>query len=73
MPKEADKFKVNSKKDQVKAVNHPNLLRRSETFQDDKLMRVDRRCFGLLAGPTEETSGIKLVLTINAFDDPSIK
>ena len=37
------------------------------------MMRIDKRCFGLLAGPNEDVAGIKLVLTINAFDDPSIK
>lgn len=33
--------------------------------------RIDERCFGLLAADVDQEPGLKLVIKINALDDPS--
>lgn len=79
MPETAGKFLSASQQqgrkltDPKTVVNQPKLAKRSEFYNDDLLHRVDRRCFGLLSGATEQVPAIKLTAKINALDDPGFK
>jgi hypothetical protein len=55
-------------------MNNHVLALRSEIFVDDNLESVDKRCFFAMCGKVPQIdSTISIDLSLNIFDDPSIK
>lgn len=45
----------------------------SESFIDDHLERIEKRCFFLMCGKIFNEPTISIELSVNAFDDPALK
>ena len=55
-------------------MNNNRLGKRSETFDDDNGVRVDKRCFFLAVGDDDVTSNaFTLSVSINIFDEPKVQ
>ena len=55
-------------------MNNPRLAKRSETFDDDNGIRVDKRCFFLAVGDDDNASNaFTMSASINIFDEPKIQ
>lgn len=55
-------------------MNNAYLALRSESFVDDSLESVERRCFLLLCGKTPNIdSAITIEVSANIFDEPGLK
>lgn len=55
----------------VKVMHNERLAARSETFQDDDGVVIEKRCFFLLGGDDDiNTNAVSLSLTHNVFDEP---
>lgn len=54
-------------------MNHALLNGHSEVFVDDKVERVEKRCFFLMSGKNFTEPMISIDLSANIFNDPAIK
>ena len=55
-------------------MNNTRLAKRSETFDDDNGIRVDKRCFFLAVGDDDNASNaFTMSASINIFDEPKVQ
>ena len=55
-------------------MNNERLAKRSETFDDDSGIRVDKRCFFLAVGDDDlNSNAFTMSASINVFDEPKVQ